>query len=307
MTFSAAAPFVAVTEALRTLIRDKALIHDSDAAFEVSFNAPDKAYISELQSPGVINLYMYSFQENLERRHAETFPVVSHDGDNKVIGRKPRLVDVNYMISAWSRGASDNALVEQHLLSRVIQGIGRYDMLPPELIDEGYQPGPSGVSMKLMLDQDSKRTQGEFWSALGVAPKPVLNLELTVPIDVFAPVGVPVVTDIDRQLGRLEVPRDQWQQQPDEPNPALAGQIERNGPVPFSHLTVNARVFGTSDIWTTNPDLSGHWQFDTLPEGGYVVWVENTNTGTPTQQQEVQISKNDDGEFNPATVAFVVS
>ncbi len=305
MILSASAPFVAVTEALRKLIQQNALVNPGDAEFDVTFNAPDKAYISELQSPGVINMYMYSFQENLERRHAETFPVVARDGDSKIIGRNARLVDVNYMISAWSRGASDNALVEQHLLSRVIQGIGRYDILPPELIDEGYNPGPAGVTMKLMLDQDSKRTQGEFWGALGVAPKPVLNLELTVPIDVFAPVAVTVVSAIDTKMGRLETPRDQWQQDSVQ-SAALAGSISRTSPLPYSALVIHARVFGSSNVWSTRPDLAGNYRFDELPEGGYVVWVENTDSSTVTGQQEVQVKRRESGEFIPGFADFVV-
>lgn len=301
------APLVAVSEALRRLLRSEALFLSGDDAFEITFNVPDKQYISELQSPGILNLYLYAVEDNLERRYSDPLAVSARTGDSATLAGLPRLVNLHYIISGWSRGAQDNALVEQHLLSRVIQGIGRFDMLPPEHIEADYDPGPQGVSLKLLDDPDSKRSQGEFWNALGVAPRPAVHLTACVPVDVHTPAETPIVRDISQQVERMPDPTDARPGQPAAPDlaPALSGTVQRSDSTDWTQFSVTARRFASDQHWQSSVDSQGHYRFDSLPEGGVVVQAESAD-GRRSFQQEVQIRRASNGRYLTALADFVL-
>ncbi|WP_211826829.1 DUF4255 domain-containing protein [Kistimonas asteriae] len=305
MTNDYIAPFVAVTRTLKTLIeRDVLASAVGDESVQVSFEVPDKEFVSSLPEVPVLNIYLYSLQENLERRYGEAFPVmaVSEDRSQKTIGRQPRLVDLNYMISAWSMGLQERALVEQYLLSRVVQGLGRHQTMPIELLQEqSYDPGPSGVVMKMLLDQDSKRTQGEFWNALGAHPKPVLNLELTVPVPVHTPVTAPVVANLQTRIGNMDHLPDDWDTGP-EHNLAVSGFI--SAPFDFApdDITIHARSVGSPERWAITPANDGFYFFPDLPDGEYLLWAEHAPTDTATGKQVLEVQRDDNGQRIPASV-----
>lgn len=296
------APFEVVTRTLKKLIEQDVLVnYPGDEQVQVSFDVPDKNFVNSLPEQPVLNLYLYSFQENLERRHGEAFQVTAATANTKTLGRVPRLVDLNYMVSAWSRSQQEKALVEQYLLSRVVQGLGKYTMMPPDmLLEMGYNPGPSGVMMKMLLDQDSKRSQGEFWTALGGHPKPVLNLELTVPVDVHAPLVTPVIENLDTKIERIEPPKDEWDKGIRQMS--ISGRVILTGGGNYQSVAVHVRSFNSGERWETAPDSQGQYVFEEMSQGEYLIWAVNTDTGVKSAMEEIELSRNDQGQLEPVVL-----
>ena len=309
------APIETVSRTLKKLIERDVLLDfpDDEPAPEknvgVSFDVPDKQFASTLPDEPLINVYLFSFQENLERRYAESFAVMNESVTDpiKSLARAPRLVDLNYMISAWTRSETEKALMEQHLLSRVIQGLGKYSMLPVELMAElDYDPGPGGVAMRMLLDQDSKRSQGEFWSSLGVYPKPLLNMQLTVPIDVHAALEVPAIRSLNTRMDAIAPPEDPWSLVREAL--AISGQIildEANTSTSFQSVVVYLRSFSTGERWQASVDFDGRYGFSDLLPGEYLIWAVDEASDKSSPKDDVVLVRDHLG--NPVQVVKELS
>ncbi|MDE1462120.1 Pvc16 family protein [Spartinivicinus poritis] len=296
------APFVAVSRALKKLIEEEVLAGGDET--DISFEVPDNDFISNLPEKPVINIYLYSMQENLERRYAESFPVTAREDNHKKASqrRQPRLVDLNYMISVWHKGITNKAIIEQYLLSRIVQGIGRFFMMPvDQLIAEGYNPGSQGVSMKILLDKDGKRSQGEFWNALGAPPKPVINLEMAVPVTVNEPLVTPVILNFETYLGDTEKDPDQFEEGPYH-IVAIHGTVKNPDGYKAENIQVNVTTADKKQQWQQVIAPDGFYYFINLPVGEYAIWAEHTADGDRTGKQLVDIVKDGQGNTVPVEV-----
>ncbi|MGY0216299.1 DUF4255 domain-containing protein [Endozoicomonadaceae bacterium StTr2] len=297
-------PFEAVSLTLKDLVERDVLLGDSDkSGVKISLEVPDKEFVSTLPAEPVINMYLYSLQDNLERRSADSFSLGARSGNSAPMSRLPRLVNLNYMISCWSRGPEDNALVEQLLLSRIVQGLGKHHSIPPDMLNTyGYQPGPAGVTVKILLDQDNKRTQGEFWNALGAHPKPVISLELTVPVDVHGQVTTPVIKELKHRFKKIPPPGDSRQVTDKPPALIISGNVI-GGSIDYSTVTVNLQSTDSGNPVSyreTRPTDNGFYAFQNIGPGTYVIWAENGQGGLPNFQS-VLVGSDSGGNPIPVT------
>ncbi|MET4696710.1 DUF4255 domain-containing protein [Endozoicomonas lisbonensis] len=297
------APFEATSRALKALIRRDALNQENHGdQIEIRFDVPDQDFINSLPEFPVVNVYLTSFSENTTRRQSEPFQLKSTDkpAGRGTIVRRPKYIDLFYMVSVWSRSQEERALTEQYLLSRLLQSLGKHEVVPEELmIAENYL---YGVTMLQMLSDDDRRSQGEFWNALGSAPRPALNLQLTVPVPVHEPEDTPIVLDINRHL------RDYDTLMHDETPPtpqtkALAGQVALNG---LDYQNFSVQAVRTSDLSIEQRTLNpiGLYAFNVLEPGEYMIRLMNNTTGSAIQTGYATVQRNSEGEFETQEVDF---
>jgi hypothetical protein len=167
----------------------KALLDDAAAPAKVvaadkSFETPEKTY-----APGqlTLNLFLYDVAENRELR--DPVPIIEKK-DNAFITRRPPLrVGCSYLVTAWSSQGGANKVAEEHqLLADAFGWLSRFPSIPGDyfvgsLVGQPFPP-PSMVAQ-----MDGNKAFGEFWTAMGHAPRPGFRLAVTIAMDVSAPTG----------------------------------------------------------------------------------------------------------------------
>ena len=192
-----------VDASLRSLLRATAL-HGSTV--DVVFDLPTKAW-SEHVAGAVVDAYLWEVREDVTRRQNDWEDIRNDDG--RVVGRKPPLhrYRLRYLLTAWGGTPAD----EHRLLSSVLASLADQQAIPSEhvggdLVDEGL---PVYLTVALPADADNPPT--DLWGALGIAPRPALDLVVTaplprpVPATVAVPVRERVLTVADRTNGTSEV------------------------------------------------------------------------------------------------------
>jgi len=161
---------------------------------QISFATPDDQFPPQSVTLPAIDLFLYDVRENLELRSNEVY--LERRSNGTAIRTQPLVrVDFSYLVTAWpSESVPDPAEDEHHLLGEVMRVLLRYRTIPEDVLQGvlvGQQP-PLPVSS---LQPGRLQSLGEFWQALGGKPKAALNYQVTLSIDVTAPVEVPLVTD----------------------------------------------------------------------------------------------------------------
>lgn len=244
-----------------------AILNDADAPdhlenADVSFETPDRNY-----APGqsTVNLFLYEVQENRQLRDPE--PVLERVGDQFVRRPPPLRVDCSYLVTAWSNEAAAARTVAEHrLLSLSLLWLSRFPTIPAGFLQGGLanQPFPPPT---LVAQMDGNKNAGEFWSALGQAPRPSFNLIVTIAmtLDTPFPEGPPVVTKEIRV--KAVVPRD-------DAAPVLATVFEIAGIVTNANtqdVLSDAQVTLVELGRTSLTDEAGRFRFGNLSAGNYTL------------------------------------
>ena len=101
--------------------------------------------------------------------------------------RPPLRVACSYLVTAWSAQGGANKVIEEHrLLADAFRWLSRFPSIPGDyfvgsLVGQAYPP-PSMVAQ-----MDGNKTFGEFWTAMGNAPRPGFRLSVTIAMDVAVP------------------------------------------------------------------------------------------------------------------------
>lgn len=200
----------AVDHALESLLR--AALPLPEEVGDVSFEAPDRGWGSQL-SRVTVNVYLFDVTRSAQPpRPAEKR--VREDGRVEVRGQLP-VVKLSYMVTAWAGSVGD----EHQLLGEVLTALVTHQVVPEE-----HLPEPFAGAVQLALAQREGRRPGDLWSGLDGRMKPVLELEVTVPLSsqpwLLAPPSV------DRIAG-LVAPRPD---EPPEPPPQRRATTVRRNP-----------------------------------------------------------------------------
>jgi hypothetical protein len=146
-------------------------------AAEVSFATPDNNYAPQ-QGDTAVNLFLHEVKENRELR--DLVPIPQQIGNRYLQCKPPLRVDCAYLVTAWSK---EKKVADEHeLLGLAFAWLSRFPVIPENyfaknLASQPYPP-PS-----LVAQWDAAKNVGEFWSALGIAPRPFFNLIVTVAMD----------------------------------------------------------------------------------------------------------------------------
>lgn len=251
---------------LENLLNDAAAPADVRAA-EVRFQTPDKTFAPG-QNTAALNLFLYDLKENRELR--DPVPIVEKQGNVYVSRRPPLRVDCHYMVTAWAdptKTGEDKIKDEHQLLSNACLWLSRFTTIPSSYF-AGSLAGPPAQPFPpptLVAQMNGNKNLGEFWSALGVSPKPLFSLVVTIamPFGVQLPFGPPVVTKETRlqQIQPAGAFEDVFE---------IGGTVRATGslaPIPNASVI----LLGTGRMATSAAD--GRFRLDKLSAGNYTLRV----------------------------------
>ena len=183
---------------LRTLLQ-RELPPSLASQVAISFDPPDDQFPPQAVTLPAIDLFLYDVRENHDLRSNEWS--VSRDSSGVARRSLPLVrIDCSYLITAWpSRSTPRPTEDEHHLLGETIMALLRYPTLPAvvlqgQLLNQEL-PLPTSV-----LQPGQLQSLGEFWQALGGKPKAALNYTVTIAVQPFEAVEVPLVTASDTGL-----------------------------------------------------------------------------------------------------------
>jgi Pvc16 N-terminal domain len=301
------APFEAASLALKAMIeREVLLINPDDSErsdntsvpVELSFEVPNSDFVSGLGSKPVIDLYLYRLQEKQSVRYSENYQKLANPNNCKhLIGRRPRFVELFYAVTVWMRSHKNAILTEHNLMSRVLQGIGKYEFVPKTYLEAtGFDVDPYGLPI-IFFGEDPLRSQSEFWSALGSTPKPMIPLSLTVPVSLHEPIETPVVGGINRSFGGAD---DDGAGELNASRLVMSGEARDANGEPAVNMVVFVQLRNHPN--TVEQALIqgfGCYRFYDLKSGDYDYWVEdNSNPRMPrkTQKSRLRLEEGADGQ-----------
>lgn len=240
---------------------------------DVSFETPGKDYAP---APETVNLFLREVRENAELR--DPVPVIEQANGEFVRRPPPLRVECAYLVTTWadpSQAAGVKVLAEHRLLAQALAWLRRFPTIPAGYL-QGTLASQEIPPPTVVARPAGARDAGEFWtwSALGIAPRPALDLAVTIAmaIDLTVIEGPPVVTS-ELRLG-----------QPD----AGPGIFEVAGTVRRALAAVpGAQVALQPGGATTVTDELGRFSFAGLAPGDYS--LSTTTAGQPATATAVVV------------------
>jgi hypothetical protein len=263
------------------MIRDlddtlKAILDDPASPTElrnadVSFEAPDKGFAP---AQATVNLFLYEVKENRELR--DPVPITEKVGDIFVRRRPPVRADCTYIATTWSSQVGAAKVAEEHrLLSQALLWLSRFPIIPVGFL-QGSLINPPFPHPTMVAQMDGNKNAGEFWSALGIPPRPAFYLTVTIAMNlgIQVPEGPPVVTK-EIHLKR-KMP-------PGVTEPMLETFFGIGGTVRNANTLAaitNAQVTILELERATVTDQEGRFHFSDLEEGNYTLRAAATGFAT---------------------------
>ena len=233
---------------------------------DISFDTPDRNYQPQQAS---LNLFLHEVSENRALR--DDAPVIQRSGATYTSTLPALRVDCSYLVTAWSSDAAGLKAQEEHLLlGLALLWLSRFPV-----IDETYLRGmlanpvqPYPLSTVLAQVKEG-RGLGDFWTALGIAPRPAFSLTVTISLQPFdVPDTFLAVDGVQLRSSSLD-----W--------PALTGRVLDPALHPVPAATVTVAETGAQ----ATTDAAGQFTFTRLAFGSYTLHA--SAAGQPDQQQPI--------------------
>jgi len=247
---------------------------------DVSFVTPGKDYAPALPT---VNLFLRDLRENVAQR--DPVPVIVEQAGRFVLGPPPLRVACSYLVTTWadpSTAAAAQVLAEHRLLGQALNWLRQFPVILARHL-QGSLAGQEYPPPMVVARPGDGAQSGDYWtwSALGIAPRPSLDLTVTISMDVppAADIGPPVQTSqvaLDLEVTGQPTPaRDQSFQ--------IAGTVRRGGS-PAANATVSLQPGGRVAV----TDALGQYSFAGLPAGQYVLSTTSAD-GSSTAQPAVVV------------------
>jgi hypothetical protein len=268
--------FQDLDSALTNLLNDPLAPADVVDA-DVSFETPDKNFTPPAAT---INLFLYELKENRELR--DPVPIRDIVGGVFVRRQPPLRTDCTYLVTAWANNLAGPARVaaEHSLLGQTLVWLNRFPHVPEAYFAGGGLADPPFPPPTLVAQPKADNNAGEFWSALGIPPRPAFQLTVTITLELGleTPEGPPVVTkEITLSgMGTAAPEFDQWFE--------IGGTVRDAitlDPVPGAEVT----LVETGAATVANE--SGQFKFSLLEAGNYTLHV--AASGFPPQDKPVVV------------------
>jgi Pvc16 N-terminal domain/Carboxypeptidase regulatory-like domain len=235
---------------------------------DVSFAVPDKDFAP---AEPTLDLFLHEVQENRALR--DDAPIL----DRLPTGgwesqRAPMRVDCTYLVTAWSPKSGALRAAEEHrLLGRTLLWLGRFPVIPDPYLRGMLTTPPQPYPLATTVAQTREgQSMGEFWTALGIAPRPAFSLTVTIALQPYTETGsFADVTELQLRTSRLDEPELHGR----VVDSALAG-------VPAATVTL------VEVSRTVTADALGAFRFTAVPFGSYTLAV--TSAGHPDTSRQVE-------------------
>jgi hypothetical protein len=161
---------------------------------DISFDTPDDQFPPTSVTLPAIDLFLYDVRENHELRSNEWGVQRQSNGMAQRIP-PPVRVECSYLITAWPSESAPNPAQDEHrLLGEVMVVLLRYPKLPEDVL-QGRLRGQELPLPAAALQPGHLQSLGEFWQALGGKPKSALNYKVTLAIQPFEAIEVPLALE----------------------------------------------------------------------------------------------------------------
>lgn len=184
-----------VDRAVERFFRAKTPLPETSVA--VSFETPDRAWGSARTRP-TVSVFLWEIVRNPRALRSGMEQRVDESGAKQ---RRPitPVVDLHYLITAWASEPRD----EHQLLGGILSTILAHNRMPDDVLPEPL----AGKRCGLSLAPWDMRVPGEMWTSLGGAPRAAIQLEVSLPLDVFAWRDVaPPAEQIGAKVDRVPAP-----------------------------------------------------------------------------------------------------
>ncbi|MCX5328352.1 Pvc16 family protein [Streptomyces sp. NBC_00140] len=242
---------------------------------DVSFAVPDKDF-----TPGqvTLNLFLHEVQENRVLRDDAPLqrPLAGGGWESR---RAPLRVDCTYLITAWSAMTGGHRVTEEHrLLGSSLLWLSRFPVVPDSFLRGALKTPPQPFPLAATVAQTRESASvGEFWNALGIAPRPAFSLTVTVALQPFTETETfPDLEAVELRSGLLT-------------DPQLRGRVLD----PALAAVPGASVHLVEATRTVISGSSGSFGFADIPFGTYTLTVRSAGrpdvTSTVDYDQDAQV------------------
>ena len=234
---------------------DAAAAPEALRSADVAFDTPDKDY---RPTQPTLNLFLHEVIENRTLR--DEARVMTRVGDTYTSRLPSMRVDCTYLVTAWSvQSAGLKAAEEHRLLGLALRWLGRFPVLDERFLRGSLSTPPQPYPLSTVLARTQEgRSNGEFWTALGIAPRPALSLTVTITVDPYDEIEeFAAVQDVRIRSASIS-------------DPVLSGQILDRELVPVPAAVVT--VLETGATTTSGPD--GGFAVPGLDFGNYTLQVQ---------------------------------
>ena len=262
---------------LRALLDDAAAPAELRQA-DVSFATPGRDYAPALPT---VNLFLRDIRENVELH--DPVPELVEQAGGFVLRPPPLRVACSYLVTTWadpSQAAAAQVLAEHQLLGQALIWLRQFPVLPASYL-QGSLAGQEIPPPVVVARPGAGADTGDYWtwSALGIAPRPSLNLSVTISMELApaADLGPAVLTSqVDLGLTGDAAPGPDAAFQ-------IAGTVRR-GDSPAGQATVTLEPGGRLAV----TDALGRFSFAGLQAGQYVLRTVSAD-GSSTAQPAVSV------------------
>jgi hypothetical protein len=191
-----------VDETLRRFfIRELPIQHGE---VDIAFEQPKREWSARVSRP-TLNIFLYDVRENQQLRQTQPLWETVYNSDGTATQhRKPVRMDLHYMVTAWAMDPGD----EHRLLTRSLMALFRFASLPEELLPEGLQS--QGRPLPVLAGQiGDLNNPSDIWSVLDNEMHAAITCTITLALDPYVPVTVPLVRTRELLFGQAGKPETQ--------------------------------------------------------------------------------------------------
>ncbi len=237
-------------------------------AAQTSFRTPDQTFAP---SQATINFFLHEVAENRDLREDGRFwDNTDHTWSFRPL---PMRVDCRYLVTAWSTNTADAKVQEEHrLLGLALAWLSRFPVLTAGYLQGALATDAQPYPLPMTVAQVREgRGMGEFWSALGIAPRPSFSVTVTLSVMLSDAVEeYPEVAKIGVAAAQLDQPALSGRVLDATLKPVTAAQVAMTSPaglnqqsavgpagdfvfsgVPFGMYTLTVKRAGQPDVPST--------------------------------------------------------
>lgn len=226
---------------------------------DISFETPEKGFAPR-RGDLAINLFLYEVKENRELRQA--MPDRDAMNSRAFLRRAPLRVDCSYMVTAWSNIQNQDNVANAHkLLGQAFNWLSRFPVIPDAYVQAGGLTGQLYAPPTMVAQMDGAKSAGEFWSALGIPPRPYFNLIVTICMDLDQSVEDAIVTTVSSryyQAGTTAAPDELI---------TIGGTVRDIGGNPVRDAWVRLESPNPAQTQTQVADADGRFLFERVVQG----------------------------------------